>query len=942
MASREEARQALARRLGKYKVQRPVRVCYLGDGRGYSASNMYVPGETDKVWARESQGGGKPFKLLNRTPDVKVSFNMPVLVGYPESDPDNEQILGTHWGGLVFSDNASAISGTAPHHTQHEWGGGDEVSVDPRQFLPGLIAPTNPPSMAVRLLAFQHHAYGFKRFNNSFSDDVSQYKPAGASTYRYVLFTVDPRTNEPRIRPGNVFTADLSIDSILANQGENTFRHIPSPPNDEIPMGAVLLEPDTTTLNWRIGAVNNIFPLRLLLSQPTTLLNQRVEAVESALGLDGAAQTGAGLGIDVDLLPGRIDGAITRLELNRATSFAGLPTLRVSELGYVNDNPSGLAIGTASGNKLLPIGSGGGGGASVLGQLSDVNADDLVDRRALVYDTATSAWVASSKVEVAWFQARNAESLGGEISAELSPDESSFYSATAPFILYDADTNMQFGTGWSGSWLEFNGDFAPIYARFNGQTGTLFEVDAENEVSRFFTTSASRAFGVDYNNDRIEIGQNVNFAKYGTSTIDGDSYVFFAGGHGFHIGGSAAAGVLDRLVLYELDPKESLKISARSRQGAAELFRFTKYGRHESLPVDVAYAMETLSAVDITAGSEDAEWTLHTKIAGAMGSRITVGVSETLFNGAMIDHDTKIASSSNASMFVVDSGLGAVQIGTSIAGQIADFRDYLIEFNKNQNDMDVVIRGVTTAAYYFDVSTGKLGLGTDSPAAAIDARGDSETSFHSRVHNDTQSAQFALFRSRGTESAPNAIQTGDILGAFSFRGHTGSDFTGSKGFIAVHSEENWTPTANGTSIRFSTTPIGSTTLTTRMRIVNGVQIGSPTGGDKGAGTINTAADIYKNNSAYTNPDYVLEHYYTGKIEKYKENDGAKDYPGVMPIAELDNYMREHNSLPTRPSGTMGIFERADWVQEKLEEQAIYIVQLHERIEKLERTLEGLS
>lgn len=40
---------------------------------------------------------------------------------------------------------------------------------------------------------------------------------------------------------------------------------------------------------------------------------------------------------------------------------------------------------------------------------------------------------------------------------------------------------------------------------------------------------------------------------------------------------------------------------------------------------------------------------------------------------------------------------------------------------------------------------------------------------------------------------------------------------------------------------------------------NGVTIGSLTGGSKGAGTLNAAGDIYKNDIAYTNPDYALEH-----------------------------------------------------------------------------------
>src|SRR5690606_28048728 len=63
----------------------------------------------------------------------------------------------------------------------------------------------------------------------------------------------------------------------------------------------------------------------------------------------------------------------------------------------------------------------------------------------------------------------------------------------------------------------------------------------------------------------------------------------------------------------------------------------------------------------------------------------------------------------------------------------------------------------------------------------------------------------------------------------------------------------------------------------RATLFSGLQIGSPTGGDKGAGTINVATNIYKNNTAYTNPDYALEHWATGGINIYKNNDGAKGY-----------------------------------------------------------------
>lgn len=91
--------------------------------------------------------------------------------------------------------------------------------------------------------------------------------------------------------------------------------------------------------------------------------------------------------------------------------------------------------------------------------------------------------------------------------------------------------------------------------------------------------------------------------------------------------------------------------------------------------------------------------------------------------------------------------------------------------------------------------------------------------------NDANAGQNVFQKARGTEGTPLATNSGDNLGAFSFRGYTGSAFTGSKAFIAGQASETWTPTANGTRISFSTTPNGSTTLTEAMRINNNQSIG---------------------------------------------------------------------------------------------------------------------
>lgn len=116
---------------------------------------------------------------------------------------------------------------------------------------------------------------------------------------------------------------------------------------------------------------------------------------------------------------------------------------------------------------------------------------------------------------------------------------------------------------------------------------------------------------------------------------------------------------------------------------------------------------------------------------------------------------------------------------------------------------------------------------------------------------------------------------------------------------------------------------------------SGVVVGAPTGGDLGAGTINVATSISKNNTAYTNPDYVFEHFFTGKIEKYADREGAQFYAGLQPLEQVEDFARQHLHLPNIPDIPTGIFERADLVLELVESLYLYAFDAHKRIQKLE-------
>jgi hypothetical protein len=95
-----------------------------------------------------------------------------------------------------------------------------------------------------------------------------------------------------------------------------------------------------------------------------------------------------------------------------------------------------------------------------------------------------------------------------------------------------------------------------------------------------------------------------------------------------------------------------------------------------------------------------------------------------------------------------------------------------------------------------------------------------------------------------------------------------------------------------------------------------------------AGDINTTGEIRRNGSAYNHPDYVFE----------------PDYE-LMSLPELSDFVAANKHLPGMPSAdevkTEGVklFEQNRLLVEKLEEAYLYILELQERISRLEDRVE---
>lgn len=125
---------------------------------------------------------------------------------------------------------------------------------------------------------------------------------------------------------------------------------------------------------------------------------------------------------------------------------------------------------------------------------------------------------------------------------------------------------------------------------------------------------------------------------------------------------------------------------------------------------------------------------------------------------------------------------------------------------------------------------GNVGIGMTNPNVSLAVAKDQVTSIiRSTTYMETGGfpGVFSGCAARGTQTSPNPLQAGDPIAAFAGVGFGTSGFVGPppQAVMAFVAQENFTNTAKGTGIFFRTTPIGSTTLTSRMNITANGNVG---------------------------------------------------------------------------------------------------------------------
>ena len=77
------------------------------------------------------------------------------------------------------------------------------------------------------------------------------------------------------------------------------------------------------------------------------------------------------------------------------------------------------------------------------------------------------------------------------------------------------------------------------------------------------------------------------------------------------------------------------------------------------------YAYAVAQATNVTNGSEEGKFVIHTMVGGTERQRISIAGAETIFNEDSVDVDFRVESNGNANMLFVDGGNDQVRVGST-------------------------------------------------------------------------------------------------------------------------------------------------------------------------------------------------------------------------------------------------------------------------------------
>lgn len=970
----------------KLKKQRDAQIFperfvgYLGDGRGNAASNLVVPSNKAYVYYRLHYGeenSGVSVAKMNR--NVRPLINLPVIL--EKSSKGEITIVGVDDTIWEYQTGASVISGTQPHHVQHEFGGGDEVFVGTRTLKIGLVVPTDPESMKVKLSSFVYSDWGF--FSGGLTNDLSVYQLDEGN--RYVTISYDPKIEKVVYQAGGkIPSANATWEQIIQSEvAADSFGYIPKPAGGLIPLAAILVKSGATKITW-----DEIYPIKIHLVPDLAKLNSRVDTLESLNGISTLPTTGAGKSVITRPTVSTGGGVSGDWLATSGGSLTGelYATAGIAVSGVLNTYDDVFLYGT---------------NFHVLGIM---NAYDTSTFRGNVTITNNSSLTLVSDAGYLLHVDPNTDVISSVGNLSISGSISATCGVTTSGLDNWGITNLRGAINASGT-LQHYGEVNHYFETYFYEAFyTYGDVEFFGGSLLVGTSTGGYLLNVDPNNYSISSVGSLGVA--GTIGASGGLYV---GNHaslasglsvetyanvigalsasgGFYAGGGARAGTNSKPFAFVVDnATENVLLGASALQ--------TSEGNQANLLVHGGSDRATMYIASTRSSGSAA-------MLGFVGQNANAGYEQYAAIMGVPTVATVGAETGHLGLYSMTSGSLALRMkvgdGITIGEPASSFKGAgTLNAAGNIYAPYIMLRGSEPSVILSDIDngegeiwlrgfqfSGQLNWTVDHfPAVSTDTA-------RIRTWRNSTIGQgvFELFRGDGTATLDHAMYTnGGYVGGNPVGGDKGlgtvniqnglyaatvelsgtaprltfrdTEFTGGTTtleafqFAGVHhfnlEQTPAAPTQQGLVRFWRTSTInggvfeicrGDNTNTRDHQFYagGGYVVGGATGGDKGVGTINVKTDIYKNNTAYTNPDFVFELYHQGEVVKHIDKPGAKEFK-YRSIDELREYTEANHQFPNA-SNTRGAFERFDWLLAQLELVTTHLYEMHDRVQYLETKL----
>jgi len=426
----------------------------------------------------------------------------------------------------------------------------------------------------------------------------------------------------------------------------------------------------------------------------------------------------------------------------------------------------------------------------------------------------------SLDLETIWIKSIGDMFIGSNIAA----------ASTTNFVFLSTDQTYNSESLGAGDLLIGDNSASKANMLWDASAGILYFRGGTTNQAWVDTTGAVTAGGGDVviDDSGIQILQGIgssNNIHWRVSVPDGSS----VGTVGVYTAGSAPnrygiAGLTGR-------PESG---AAASTFGEAGLFSYEEFGAGQIVASNIyCFGQTAMFQVFTSASANLFSFTIDPvngiRMLSGTTRILSASSSALVANEDGADIDLRIEGATATSLLLLDAGLDAVQIGTTVAGAIADFRATSIVFNDGAAAMDLRMEDDSANDILFmDAdgfsSTGQVFIGQSTLATGIGASkfnvtatgaisgGQGMTLTNPLASGAGSGAGILMYSHDGA-----ALASGDRLGFFTWGGYDGAAARNSVALEAFAAEA-WSSGVAGAYFKVSVAPTGSATRAEAFRV----------------------------------------------------------------------------------------------------------------------------